>query len=129
MNNVQSLVLKQSDFQRISTLINSNNSEITHMLEDELNRAQIVKDHQLAPEVVAMNSRVKFRNLETGKELSITLTYPEESNVEENCISVLSPVGAALIGLRVGQRIEWPFPNAKQCTLEVLSVAQPVNIS
>lgn len=128
MNYIKPLMLKQSDFQRIASLVRTTDSEMAQLLEEELNRAFIVEDNKLAPEVVTMNSRVKFRDIESGKELSITLTYPEESNLEENHISVLAPVGAALIGLSVGQRIEWPFPNGKQRTLEVLSVAQPVEI-
>lgn len=128
MTTLKILLLKQSDFQRIASLIRSRNSETTQLLEEELNRALVVDDEQLLPNVVAMNSRVKFKDLDSGKESTVTLTFPEESPPEENCVSILAPVGAALIGLSVGQSIEWPFPNGKQRTLEVLSVVQPAEI-
>jgi regulator of nucleoside diphosphate kinase len=52
----------------------------------------------------------------------VTLVYPSEANVEAGKISVLAPVGAALIGLRVGQSIRWPLPDGRERTLEVMSV-------
>ena len=55
--------------------------------------------------------KIIFQDLENGKERIITLVYPHEANIQENKISVLAPVGVALIGLRVGQIIQCPVPN------------------
>ena len=71
-----------------------------------------------------MNSTVKFLDLELGKESTVQLVFPQDTNIAENKISILTPVGSALIGLRVGQIINWPFPNGKVKQLKVLSVTE-----
>lgn len=116
------LVLSQTDFNKLSALINSIQSDATELLEEELGRAAIVVDDSLPSDVVAMNSKVSFQDAETGKESAIVLVYPHDSNIEENKVSILTPVGSALIGLRVGQMIQWPFPNGKMRQLKVVSV-------
>lgn len=70
-----------------------------------------------------MNSRVTFQNVDSNKESIVTLVYPHEADFDEGKISALTPVSSALIGLRVGQDIKWPFPHGKQKTLRVLAVA------
>lgn len=84
------------------------------LLEEELSRAAVVHDEELPGDVVSMNSTVKFQDLEGGKETVVTLVYPPDSDIENNQISILTPVGSALIGLRVGQVIDWPFPQGKK---------------
>ncbi len=114
--------INESDFERLSGLLDmSEASEATNLLAEELDRAIVVADHDLPGNVVHMNSTVTFRECGTGKISSITLVYPHDANVKEHKISILSPVGSALIGLQVGQTINWPFPSGIK-TLEVLSV-------
>jgi regulator of nucleoside diphosphate kinase len=60
--------------------------------------------------------------LDTGKELVVTLVYPHDADIDENKISILAPIGAALIGLRVGQVIRWPVPSGKEKRLQVVAV-------
>lgn len=116
------LILTQADFQKLFSLVRSMRADLAERLEDELNRAAVVPDTELPRDVVAMNSRVKYRDLESGTESVVTLVYPHEANLEENRISVLAPIGSALIGLRAGQIIRWPLPNGKEKRIEVVSV-------
>jgi len=71
---------------------------------------------------VTMNSKVKFLNIQDNKEMFITIVYPSDANFAEGRISVLASIGSALIGLRVGQEINWMFPNGKTKTLKILEV-------
>lgn len=122
MDNQDNLILTQADFQKLSALIGLAQTETAELLEEELSRASIVSDNNLPNDVVSMNSTVSFEDLETGKESVVTLVYPHEANIDEGKISILAPVGSALIGLRVGQVIHWPVPNGKEKRLKVVSV-------
>jgi regulator of nucleoside diphosphate kinase len=73
----------------------------------ELERAQVVRSEEVPPDVVTLNSQVLVKDLEDGEESRWLLTFPTDANVFENKISVLSPVGTALIGARKGDEIEW----------------------
>lgn len=117
------IILTQNDFEKISALIMNTNSETAKLLDEELGRAEIVDDQQLPTDVVAMNSKVSFLDLETNKESVITLVYPHEANIETNKLSILAPIGAALIGLRVGQEIEWPVRPGVTKKIKVVAVA------
>lgn len=126
MKNDPKLMMTESDFQKISALVMSTQTEISEMLEEELGRAAVVPSDQLPKDVVTMNSTVSFSDLDSGKKSVVTLVYPHEANIEENKVSILAPVGAALIGLRVGQIINWPLPQGKERRIKVESVlSQP----
>jgi regulator of nucleoside diphosphate kinase len=122
MHSQDSLILTQADFQKLSSLLSSAQTEIAELLEEELGRATIVPNEKLPQDVVSMNATVSFQDLDTRKESVVTLVYPHEANIDENKISILAPVGSALIGLRVGQIINWPVPNGKEKRLKVISV-------
>ena len=122
MENDSKLILTQNDFHKLSSLVTSTKSDIAELLEDELSRASIVPPEKLPNDVVSMNSTVGFVDLDTGKESIVTLVYPYDAKIEENKISILAPVGSALIGLRVGQVINWPMPHGKEKRLRVVSV-------
>ena len=72
-----------------------------------------------------MNSEVEFRDDTTGKVQRVTLVYPEEADISQRKISVLTPVGTALIGLRNGHSITWETPNGEVRQLTVMSVREP----
>lgn len=122
MENQDNLIITQDDFQKISRLLIAAQGDLAELLQEELNRAFIVTSEELPQDVVAMNSKVSFQDIDSGKELAVTLVYPHEANINENKVSVLAPVGSALIGLRVGQVINWPLPNGKEKRLKVVSV-------
>ncbi len=88
----------------------------------EIERAEILPDARLLPGLVAMESEVTFRDDISGQERSVTLVYPEAANVDAGKISILTPIGAALIGLSIGQTIEFQTPAGGWRSLTVLTV-------
>lgn len=122
--NTQSLIISKTDYEKLLPLVNSAGPEVAELLEMELGRATVVEPAEVPNNVVSMNSKVNFIDLDADKEMSVTLVYPHESNIEENKVSVLAPIGAALIGLQVGQTIDWPMPNGKNKRVKVVSVQQ-----
>jgi regulator of nucleoside diphosphate kinase len=79
-------------------------------LRNELRRAHIVDGNSVQDDVVTMDSRVRLRDLDTGENEVYTLVYPSMADPGENRISILAPVGTAIIGCSVGDVIEWPVP-------------------
>lgn len=80
-------------------------------LEKELNRAQIVTSQKVPHDVITMNSKVMLKDLDTGEEIIYTLVYPPEADLMEDKISVLAPVGTAMLGFREGEVITWEVPD------------------
>ena len=80
------------------------------LLENELNRAQIVASDDLPPDVITMNSRAELLDLESGERVEFTLVLPADANINDGKISVLAPLGTAMLGYRVGDEFEWPVP-------------------
>lgn len=122
MSNNDQITIKRSDLEKILGVLSVAQQKIAELLEEELTRASIVPDEGLPSDVVAMNSKVRFKDLYSGKESDITLVYPHEANIDEGKISILTPIGSALIGLKVGQTIRWPFPNGFEKKIQVLEV-------
>lgn len=105
-----SVILSELDVVRIESLIEKTPglSKQVAALEAELGRAKVVKPQEIPADVVTMNSRVRFRIVETNKEFEKTLVYPKDlANVAES-ISIFAPIGSAILGVRVGETIEWP---------------------
>lgn len=96
---------------------------VANYLLEELNRSFIVPDGTCAANVVRMGSRVVYREDSTARVRRVTLMYPHQANIEENRISILTPIGAALIGLSIAQTIEWPAPDGRTDEITVLAVA------
>lgn len=122
MNNDANLILSETDFKKISALLVLNQSDIFELLEEELHRALVVSTEMLPKDVVAMNSTVTFLDMDSNRQSVVELVYPHQVDIEKNKISILSPIGAALIGLRVQQSIHWPMPSGKVKKLKVVSV-------
>lgn len=80
-------------------------------LERELNRGKVVSPKEVAPDVVTMNSRICIEDPETGEETTFTLVFPEDADREQAKISVLAPLGAAVLGYQVGDVFEWEVPD------------------
>jgi len=79
-------------------------------LTQELRRAVIVDPKDVFNDVITMNSRAEMRDLETGETVAFTLVFPSEANIDEEKISVLAPIGAGMLGYRVGDEFEWNVP-------------------
>lgn len=105
------------DLERLSGLIDGvraagpQKKDYLALLEKELERARVVDPEKIPGDVVTMNSVVRIRDLESGEETTYTLVFPADARIEENRISVLSAIGTALIGYRVGDTIEWKVPS------------------
>lgn len=79
-------------------------------LTNELLRAEVVDSISIPADVITMNSKVRLLDLDTKEEKTYTLVFPSDSNVDENKISILAPIGTAMLGYRVGDTIKWQVP-------------------
>lgn len=79
-------------------------------LTQELRRAVVVDRKDVFSDVITMNSRAEMRDLESGETVAFTLVFPSEANIDEEKISVLAPIGAGMLGYRVGDEFEWNVP-------------------
>lgn len=116
------ILITEKDLLRIKNILSFQKSIDFENLELELDRAKIISDDLVPADLVTMNSKVKFLNVQDNKEMIITVVYPSDANFSEGKISVLASLGSALIGLRVGQEINWMFPQGKTKTLRILEV-------
>ena len=119
------VILTSQDFDRLEALLASlppNAFPGKTALQAELERAEIVEPEKVPPDVVTMNSTVRFQLLETGEEFQLTLVYPKDVQGHADRISVLAPVGSALLGLSVGDELEWPKPGGGVSTVTVVEV-------
>lgn len=91
-------------------------------LMDELGRADVVDPEEVAPNVVTMNSTVRFAVDQPPREFCMTLSYPKDVVFGSDRLSVLSPIGCALIGLSEGDTIEWARPGGELFKLTVLEL-------
>lgn len=114
------------DFERIESLIAASgkrrDAATIVALQGELDRARIVEADAVPHDVVRMSSRVRFVDEATGAAETVTLVYPFAADATRGYVSVLAPLGSALIGLRVGQAVAWPMPNGSVRQLRVLAV-------
>ncbi len=90
-------------------------------LTEELHRAVIVDPKEVPPDVITMNSRAELIDLDTSETVTFTLVFPAEANIEEEKISVLAPIGAGMLGYRVGDEFEWNVPEGVR-RLKVIKV-------
>lgn len=79
-------------------------------LEEELDRADIVKPEEIPTDVITMNSTFRLRDMDSGEESVYTLVFPGKADSESGKISILAPVGTAVLGYRVGDTVEWEVP-------------------
>lgn len=112
----RNITVSTTDLIRLQATINSARQDsrvpvqLLDALEGELARAQVVEPWELPADVVAMNSTLWFRDEDTGEEECYTLVYPSQADVSQNRLSVIAPIGTALIGYRIGDVIEWEVP-------------------
>ena len=105
------------DMQRLRKLLegtqrwNQKDRAYLEHLEDELDRAVTIPSEKIPPDVVTMNSQMRVKDLDTEKEMEIQLVFPSEADFERGKISILAPIGTALIGYRAGDTVEWRVPS------------------
>lgn len=102
------------DYGRLTRLVRQEHpasaTPLVSALERELTRAQLVESYDILPHVVTMNSRLRLRQLNSSNELHFTLVYPPEADEARERLSVLSPVGVAVLGCRLGDRFQLRRP-------------------
>ena len=118
MTKESTIHITEVDLARLRKLIEAardngvdSNTPYMNRLEDELDRANIVDPKEIPMDAITMRSKVRLKDLESRKEMIYSLVFPSEADVDEGRISVLAPVGTAMIGYRVGDIIEWEVPS------------------
>jgi regulator of nucleoside diphosphate kinase len=122
------VVLTATDHHSLMTLANKVEAtapQIASSLLDELDRAHVLGRGRMPIDVVQMGSVVEFRDETTGQVRTVTLVYPGEADIAEGKVSVLTPIGTALIGLGVGASIDWDTRTGGTKRLTVLAVHEP----
>ncbi|EXL06006.1 nucleoside diphosphate kinase regulator [Brucella anthropi] len=125
------IVVSEIDYERLmglATNVSERLEEIAEELMVELDRAKVVPAKRLPQNVIHMGSTVEFRSND-GQERRVTLVYPGEADIAQGKISILTPIGTALIGLAPGQSISWTARDGKQHELNVLSVSNEAEVS
>lgn len=121
------ITLSTEDYDRLSALAHAARNRIPDLaaeLEEEIARAHVLAKGRHPEHIVYMNSEVEFRDDSTGKIQTVTLVYPDEADISQRKVSVLTPVGTALIGLRTGHSITWETPSGEVRQLTVLAVRE-----
>lgn len=111
------ILITETDFERLQWLVESwkqfsqCDAERLEDLENELRRATIVSSDDVPSDVVTMNSRVRIKDLSRGGEYTYQIVFPEHAALDDKRISVLAPIGTALLGYQTGTTVEWQVPS------------------
>ena len=111
------IYITELDYNRLSGLIdrtrerNGTDREYLNKLEAELDRAEVVEAKDIPSDVITMRSTVRLKDLVSGESATYSLVFPTEANFADGKISVLAPIGTAILGYRQGDTIEWPVPS------------------
>ena len=111
------IYITEPDYRRLTGLIeitrdrNGVDREYLNTLEAELERAEIVDPKRIPANVITMRSKVRLKDLVNGETKIYSLVFPTEANFSEGKISVLAPIGTAILGYKSGDSIEWPVPS------------------
>jgi regulator of nucleoside diphosphate kinase len=121
------IIIDRDEHRRLTVLAlagSDHSSEESDWLLYELERARLVPPGDLPDDVVRMGSRVRFRT-NAGQSRAVVLVYPNNADISADRISIMTPIGVALIGLRTGQSITWLTRDGRKQVLTVLGVTQP----
>ncbi len=112
----RTIYVTEFDLKRLSSLLNLARSwnkkdrDYLTRLEEELEWAQVVSPREIPSDVVTMNSQARVRDLDSNEEMVFTLVFPAEADYVRGRLSVIAPVGTALLGYRAGDTVEWEVP-------------------
>jgi len=125
---VPGIVISSADLAHIEALADGamkRNPELADRLLDEIGRARIVAPAKMPKTVVSIGSTVTYRDETTGLEKSVTLVFPENADIAHQRVSVMTPIGVALLGLAEGAVFFWDTNDNQRRTLTVIRVEQP----
>ncbi|MCO5053448.1 MAG: nucleoside diphosphate kinase regulator [Verrucomicrobiae bacterium] len=110
--NPRIIYITDADMRRLQPLVESNKKtrDDLRKLETELANARVVAPKEVPADVITMNSKARLRDLETDEDLVYTLVFPDQANIEQGRISVVAPIGTAMLGYRVGDEFQWEVP-------------------
>lgn len=126
------LVISSADYDLIANLalsIEGRLPTLARQLLEEIDRAEIVPALDLPPNVVALGSEVEFEDESSGARRTVRLVTPGEADIEQGRISILTSVGAGLIGMAAGAQISWPRPDGTERRLRIVHVNRPHSTS
>lgn len=112
----KTIYITEHDMSRLKVLVksvyklNNRKKEYLTELEEELDRANIVPSEKIPKNIITMNSKVRLKDLDSEEEMIYSLVFPHSANINHNRISILAPIGTALIGYKVGDVIKWKVP-------------------
>ena len=110
------IYITDNDMKRLKELImvarefGKENEKYLRDLECELGRGKVVKSQDVPNNVITMNSKIRLRNIDTQEEMIYQLVFPDNADVDQGKISILAPIGTALLGYKAGDIIEWKVP-------------------
>jgi len=107
------IYITDNDMKRLKELImeaDNGNKKYLRELKDELDKGEVVDSRDIPNNIITMNSKVRLRDINTQKEMICWLVFPDDSNADQGKISILAPIGTALLGYKVGDIIEWKVP-------------------
>lgn len=112
MLNPRVIYITEADMRRLLPLIEGmkNSRDDLRGLQAELKNARVVAPTDVPPDVITMNSKARLRDLDTGEEMLFTLVFPGNADIEHDKISVVAPIGTAMLGHRVGDEFSWEVP-------------------
>ncbi|MCC8378399.1 nucleoside diphosphate kinase regulator [Xenorhabdus sp. PB30.3] len=119
------IIINELDAERLDSLLEQAafaNTSIADALNDELDRAEILSPAEIPADIVTMNSEIKFIDFSNNEERIRTLVYPASLQDSTKQLSVMAPLGAALLGLRVNDEITWELPNGEKTRIKVLEI-------
>ncbi len=125
------ITITRTDYERLSRLADSyaaRNPEFAEELLTELDRARVVAEPRIAADVVRMGSSIRFTS-DLGEDRRVTLVFPGDADIAQGKVSVLTPIGTALLGLSAGQSINWTARDGRIHRLTVESVDAPLGAS
>lgn len=131
MENTRNIVITQNDARRLTELLqnacaaNGRGRDDLTALAGELKRARIVSPQEIPERIVTMNTRLVLSDIDTGSELTFTLVFPQDADADAGRVSVISPVGTAVLGYGENDTVEWDVPAGKRRFLIKKVVYQP----
>jgi regulator of nucleoside diphosphate kinase len=111
------IYISEYDLERLKGLINEakrlvpRGNEYLESLEAELDRGRLVASTEVPPDIITMNSKVCLVDLDTGEEMVYMLVFPQDADIDQSKISILAPIGTAMLGYRVGDVFTWQVPD------------------
>jgi regulator of nucleoside diphosphate kinase len=123
------IYVAEGDYERLAELARVFHTPGAELLADELERAVVVGPRKRAPsDFVRLGSKVTWRDETSGRRHTAQIVGPEAADIDRDRLSVISPVGAALIGLRPGAALAWAMPDGRPRTVRIESVTEGVSL-